>query len=150
MRVWTLGQKHPLEKEMTTTFSTLALENPLDSRAWQATVHGVSKSRTWLSDLTTTTPVLSVAHVEASSDDSPSVSTHFSRWASYLEPLWTWSYERVATSFSVGSRFSCSGVASRFSQLPKSNEHSILWMLGPILFVSGRKYLLTSLFQKKK
>ena len=26
------------------------LENPMDSGAWQATVHGVAKSRTWLSD----------------------------------------------------------------------------------------------------
>ena len=39
--------------------SILALENPMDSRAWQATVHGVSKSRTRLSDSTTTTTVLS-------------------------------------------------------------------------------------------
>ena len=25
------------------------LENPMDSGAWQATVHGITKSRTWLS-----------------------------------------------------------------------------------------------------
>ena len=30
------------------------LENPLDGGAWQATVHGVSKSRTQLSDFTFT------------------------------------------------------------------------------------------------
>ena len=58
MRVWTLGQEDPLEKEMTTHSSILALENPMDSRAWQATVHGVSKGRTRLSDSTTTTTVL--------------------------------------------------------------------------------------------
>ena len=28
------------------------LENPMDRGAWQATVHGVAKSRTWLSDFT--------------------------------------------------------------------------------------------------
>ena len=28
------------------------LENPTDGRAWWATVHGVAKSRTWLSELT--------------------------------------------------------------------------------------------------
>ena len=30
------------------------LENPMDRGAWQATVHGVSKSQTWLSDFTFT------------------------------------------------------------------------------------------------
>ena len=28
------------------------LENPMDGGAWEATVHGVAKSRTWLSDFT--------------------------------------------------------------------------------------------------
>ena len=26
------------------------LENPMDRGAWQATVHGITKSRTWLND----------------------------------------------------------------------------------------------------
>ena len=30
------------------------LENPMDGGAWQAAVHGVAKSRTWLSDFTFT------------------------------------------------------------------------------------------------
>ena len=30
------------------------LENPMDGRAWWATVHGVARSRTWLSDFTFT------------------------------------------------------------------------------------------------
>ena len=30
------------------------LENPMDGEAWSATFHGVSKSRTWLSDFTLT------------------------------------------------------------------------------------------------
>ena len=32
------------------------LENPMDGGAWWATVHGVAKSRTWLSDFTSTPP----------------------------------------------------------------------------------------------
>ena len=28
------------------------LENPMDGEAWQATVHGMTKSRTWLSSFT--------------------------------------------------------------------------------------------------
>ena len=40
----------PLEKEMEIHSSILAWENPMDREAWQATVHGVEKSQTWLSD----------------------------------------------------------------------------------------------------
>ena len=47
--VQSLGQEDPLEKEMATQSSTLALpENPMDGGSWQATVHGVAKSRTQL------------------------------------------------------------------------------------------------------
>ena len=37
-----------LQNEMATHSSILAWKNPMDSRAWQATVHGAAKSRTWL------------------------------------------------------------------------------------------------------
>ena len=37
------------------------LENPMDKGAWQATVHGVAKSRTRLSDFTSLHPPL--AHI---------------------------------------------------------------------------------------
>ena len=40
-QVWSLGQEDPLEKEMATHSSILA---------WRATVQGVAKSWTWLSD----------------------------------------------------------------------------------------------------
>ena len=40
------GNGHPLQYS--------CLENPMDGGAWQATVHGVVKSRTWLSDFTFT------------------------------------------------------------------------------------------------
>ena len=48
--VWSLGQEDPLEESMVTHFSILAWRIPIDRRAWRATVHGVAKSWTWLSD----------------------------------------------------------------------------------------------------
>ena len=39
-------REYPLEKRMATYSSTLAWGNPMDRGAWQATVHGVTKSRT--------------------------------------------------------------------------------------------------------
>ena len=47
-----LGWEDPLEKEMATHSSILGLENPMDREAWWATVHGVAKSRTRLSNFT--------------------------------------------------------------------------------------------------
>ena len=46
--VWvqSLGQKDPLEKEMATHSSILAWENSMDRGAWQAIVHGVTRSQT--------------------------------------------------------------------------------------------------------
>ena len=49
-RVQSLGQEDPLEKGMATQSSILAWRNPLDRGAWRATVHGVAKSWTRLSD----------------------------------------------------------------------------------------------------
>ena len=40
------GQEDPLEKEMATHSSILAWEIPMNRGAWQATAHGVAKSRT--------------------------------------------------------------------------------------------------------
>ena len=48
--VSSLGQEDPLEKEMATHSSILALENPMDRRVWWATVHRVTRSWTGLSD----------------------------------------------------------------------------------------------------
>ena len=45
-----LGQEDPLKKEMATHSSILAMENSKDREAWQATVHGVTKSWTGLND----------------------------------------------------------------------------------------------------
>ena len=41
-----LGHEDPLEKEMGFPLQYSCLENPMDRGAWQATVHGVAKSRT--------------------------------------------------------------------------------------------------------
>ena len=49
--VQSLGQEDPLEKAMATHSSILAWENPIDRRAWWATVHGVAKSKTLLKQL---------------------------------------------------------------------------------------------------
>ena len=48
-RVQSLGQEDPLEKEMATTPVFLPV-NPMDGGAWQATIHGVTKSQTQLSN----------------------------------------------------------------------------------------------------
>ena len=50
--VQSLGQEDPLEKEMATHSSKSCLENPMDGGAWKATVHGVTKSQTQLSNFT--------------------------------------------------------------------------------------------------
>ena len=46
-----MGQKDPLEKGMTTHSS---LEDSMDRGAWWVTVHGITKSRTRLTDFTFT------------------------------------------------------------------------------------------------
>ena len=46
--VWSLGREDPLEKEMTTHSSTLAWKIPWTEEPGR--LHGVTRSRTWLSD----------------------------------------------------------------------------------------------------
>ena len=48
--VQSLGWEDPLEKGMATHFNILAWRIPMDREACRATVHGVSKGRTQLSD----------------------------------------------------------------------------------------------------
>ena len=50
-RIWSPGRDDPLEKEMATHSNILA-GGPIDRGAWWATVHGVAKSRMWLSNWT--------------------------------------------------------------------------------------------------
>ena len=49
-RVQPLGREDPLEKEMATHSSILAWRITMGGGAWWATVHGVTKSQTQLSD----------------------------------------------------------------------------------------------------
>ena len=49
-QVQSLGQEGPLEKEMATHSSILVRKNPTDRGASKATVCGVAKSQTQLSD----------------------------------------------------------------------------------------------------
>ena len=51
--IWSLGWKHPLEKEMA-ALQYSCLQNSMDSGALWATVLGVAKSQTWLSTRTCT------------------------------------------------------------------------------------------------
>ena len=48
--VWSLGWKDPVEEGMATHSSLLAWKIPIDRGAWLATVHGVEKSQTRLSN----------------------------------------------------------------------------------------------------
>ena len=50
--VQSLGWEDPPEKEVATHSSTLAWKIPIDRGAWYATVHGVTKSWTRLSNFT--------------------------------------------------------------------------------------------------
>ena len=47
-QVWSLGREGPLEEEMAAHSSILVWRIPMDRGAWWATVHGVTKSWTWL------------------------------------------------------------------------------------------------------
>ena len=48
--VQSLGWEDPLEEGMTIHSRILSWRIPRDRKAWQATVHGVAKTQTWLSD----------------------------------------------------------------------------------------------------
>ena len=48
MKLRLLGQEDPMEKEIATHSSFLAWDNPMDRRAWWATVYGVAESQTRL------------------------------------------------------------------------------------------------------
>ena len=51
-QVWSLGQEDPLEMKMATHSRTLAWKIPWTEEPGGATVHGVAKSKTWLSNFT--------------------------------------------------------------------------------------------------
>jgi len=47
-KVQSMGGEDPLEEGMATHSSIFNLENPMDRKTWQGTVHRVAKSRTRL------------------------------------------------------------------------------------------------------
>ena len=49
-RIQSLGWEDPLEEGMATHSSILAWKIPMDRGGWRATVHGVAKSQTQLSE----------------------------------------------------------------------------------------------------
>ena len=51
-QVQSLGGEDPLEKGMATHSSILTWKNPMDRGAWCATVRGITKSQTQVSDFT--------------------------------------------------------------------------------------------------
>ena len=57
--VWFLDWEDPLEEGMATHLLQYSgLENPMDRRAWQAALHGISKGQTWLSTELETSDIL--------------------------------------------------------------------------------------------
>jgi len=68
-QVQSLGWEDPLGKGMATHIQHSCLENPMDRGALQATVHGVAKSQTRLSDYLST---LSLSHFHYLSVQDPS------------------------------------------------------------------------------
>ena len=73
--VQSLGQEDPLEKEMANPLQYSCLENPMGRGAWWATVHGVTKSRTRLSNFTFTFKLINVTptEIKRSSTTSPTM-----------------------------------------------------------------------------
>ena len=59
IQILSLGQEDPLKKEMATHSSYSYLGNPMDRRAWQATVHRVSQNQTRLKGLQFSRSVMS-------------------------------------------------------------------------------------------
>ena len=53
MQIWSLGQEDSPGKWTGNLLQSYCLENAMDRRAWQTTVHGVAMNRTWLSNLHT-------------------------------------------------------------------------------------------------
>ena len=77
--VQSLGWEDPLEEGMTTHSTILVCRIPMDRGAWLGTVHGVTKSQTWLSNFH------SVTHFHAQN-----VSVWTIRSAFRLVPMFFW------------------------------------------------------------
>ena len=58
MWVWSLSQEDSPREGNGNLLQYSCLENPMDGEAWWATVHGVTKSQTWLSNFTSSTCIM--------------------------------------------------------------------------------------------
>ena len=67
MWVQSLGREDPLGKEMATYPKYSCLRNPMDRGAWLATVHGVTKSQTQLSDWARRQIPMDITHMNKTS-----------------------------------------------------------------------------------
>ena len=128
------GQEDPLEKEMATHSSTLAW-NPMDRRAWWATVHGVTKSWTWLNDWTTSRgntgkPELwwGLALMEQSNHHIPKISSCFPFPIKKISNSYTGTVSKVKQKLLSGnSPPLCPFSENTFLQFSKVAYHHILF-----------------------
>ena len=127
--------KSPLEKEMATHSSILAWKIPWTDRgAWCATVHGIAKSRTWVSNFTLTMKVVPFIFYYSTISGflfllMRPTCFHAHRWINTFDT-------RILTSFTV--RVSCMEVAGGSDTppqlenkpyLPSMREAFIIWWL---------------------
>ena len=57
MQVWSLSREDPLEEAIATLLQYSCLDDAMDRGTWQATVHRLAKSWTWLKQLSTHTHI---------------------------------------------------------------------------------------------
>ena len=111
------------------------LGNPMDREAWQATVHGVTKSWTRLSDWTHTHTINWVGYFESE------VSVKHSNGESHMWlELWVWSSNRK----SLGLRYRIRSHHKNDSQGHKSSKSSVrlVWYSRKVqLCLIGRQFL---------
>ena len=86
------------------------LGNPMDRGAWQATVHGVAKTWTWLNNWTTATPLLEWTKSGMQTSQTPvrmwaNGSSRHCRWErNVVQPLWKmacWFLAKLTNSYHV-------------------------------------------------
>ena len=82
--VWSLGQEDPLEKEMATNSSILALKNPIDKWSRWATVHGGSKELDITEHINANSPRLQNWYSLCKSTGSPALAV----LKVYTSPSW--------------------------------------------------------------
>ena len=88
--VQSLGWENPMEKGMATHSSILAWRIPMGKGIWQATVNGVAKSQTWLSDK---------AHIWRPAGKDPRIASWCGRKYPYMYTFWNGWSESISSQF---------------------------------------------------